>query len=181
MKKTIAAIVLLMLAGLPPVILAAPSPDSGPCAPLPAASAAGFEPLLEKFMNAFCYQKQAWNHDAQVRTSDGVHPYVKVWYSPALWNWLTVSGRQGEVPDGAMLVKEQYVSLTAKLHEWTIMVKDSTGSWDGWYWADLSAPTKPQKPTPPCAEPQISFVGFGLYCHELSRFGAGHAGHLRNH
>src|SRR5262249_50367153 len=43
-------------------------------------------------------------------------------------------------------------------------VKDQTGSWDGWYWADLAAPTKPQKPTRKCAEPQISFVGFGLYC-----------------
>jgi mono/diheme cytochrome c family protein len=61
-------------------------------------------------------------------------------------------------------VKEQYVSLTAPLHEWTIMVKDQTGSWDGWYWADLSAPTKPQVATRACAEPQISFVGFGLYC-----------------
>jgi hypothetical protein len=115
-------------------------------------------------MNAFCYQKQNWQHDAQIRTSDGVHPYVKVWYSPSLWNWLTVDGRQGDVPDGAMIVKEQYVSPTAPLHEWTIMVKDQTGSWDGWYWADLSAPTKAQKPTPACGEPQISSVGFGLYC-----------------
>jgi mono/diheme cytochrome c family protein len=164
MKKLIAALVLLLLVGGPSAMLAASSPTSGPCAPLPAASSAGFEPLLEKFMNSFCYQKQDWQHDAQVRTTDGVHPYVKVWYSPSLYNWLTVSGREGEVPDGAMLVKEQYVSLTAPLHEWTIMVKDSTGSWDGWYWTDLSAPTKPQKPTPPCAEPQISFVGFGLYC-----------------
>jgi hypothetical protein len=115
-------------------------------------------------MNAFCYQKQDWQHDAQIRSSGGVHPYVKVWYSPSLWNWLTVDARQGDVPDGAMLVKEQYVSPTAALHEWTIMVKDQTGSWDGWYWADLSAPTKRQKPTPACGEPQISFVGFGLYC-----------------
>jgi len=165
MKKVIAAIVLmLLLGGRPSPTPAASSPDSGPCAPLPAASSPGFERRLERFMNAFCYQKQNWEHDAQIRTSDGVHPYVKVWYSPALWDWLTVSGRGGNVPDGAILVKEQYVSLTAPLHEWTIMVKDQTGSWDGWYWADLAAPTKPQKPTPRCAEPQISFVGFGLYC-----------------
>jgi hypothetical protein len=164
MKKSIAAIVLLLLMGGRSIILAAESPDSGPCAPLPAASSTDFEPLLEKFMNAFCYRKQNWNHDAQVRTSNGVHPYVKVWYSPSLWNWLTTLNRQGEVPNGAMLVKEQYVSLTAPLREWTIMAKDSGGSWDGWYWADLSAPTKPQVSTPPCGEPQISFVGFGLYC-----------------
>ncbi len=115
-------------------------------------------------MNAYCYQKQEWQHDAQIRSTNGVHPYAKVWYSPTLWDWLTVGNRQGNVPDGAMLVKEQYVNLTAPLREWTIMVKDSTGSWDGWYWADLSAPTKPQKATAACAEPQISFVGFGLYC-----------------
>src|ERR1700689_899698 len=154
MKQLMAAMITLLLLGSPSAIVAAPSTGSGPCAPLPAASSPGFEGLLEKFMNAFCYQKQAWQHDAQVRSSDGVHPYVKVWYSPSFYDWLSVSGRQGEVPDGAMLVKEQYVSLTAPLHEWTIMVKDSTGSWDGWYWADLSAPTKPQKPTRPCAEPQ---------------------------
>jgi hypothetical protein len=162
MKKTVAAMVFLLLICGRSVSVAAPGPD--PCASLPSASSPGFESLLEKYMNAFCYQKQNWQHDAQVRTSDGVHPYVKVWYSPSLWNWLTVSKRQGNVPDGAMLVKEQYVSLTAPMREWTIMVKDSTGSWDGWYWADLSAPTKPQKPTSACAEPQISFVGFGLYC-----------------
>ncbi|HXN87105.1 MAG TPA: hypothetical protein VN867_13615 [Candidatus Binataceae bacterium] len=164
MKQLMAAMITLLLLGSPSAIVAAPSTGSGACAPLPPASSAGFEPLLEKFMNAFCYQRQAWQHDAQVRTSDGLHPYVKVWYSPSLYSWMTVGGRQGEVPNGAMLVKEQYVSLTAPLHEWTIMVKDSAGSWDGWYWADLSAPTKPQKPTLPCAEPQISFVGFGLYC-----------------
>src|SRR5271156_7157589 len=124
-----AGLILLLLVEAPSAILAAPSPTGGSCAPLPAASFPGFEALLEKFMNAFCYQKQAWQHDAQGRSSDGVHPYVKVWYSPSLYNWLTVSGREGEVPDGAMLVKEQYVSLTAPLHEWTIMVKDSTGSW----------------------------------------------------
>jgi hypothetical protein len=60
----------------------------------------------------------------------GVDWINKVWYSPSLWNWLTVGGRQGDVPDDAMLVKEQYVSLTAPLSEWTIMVKDQTGSWE---------------------------------------------------
>src|SRR5262249_11077790 len=117
MKKVIAVIVLTLSphARLP-ATLAAASPDSGPCAPLPAASSPGFEPLLEAFMNAFCYQKQNWQHDAQIRTSDGVHPYVKVWYSPSLWDWLTVSGRAGNVPDGAILVNEQYVSLPPPLH-----------------------------------------------------------------
>jgi hypothetical protein len=59
-------------------------------------------------MNHLCYQKQNWQHDAQVRTSDGVHPYVRVWYSPSLFDWITVKNRTGPVPDGAMVVKEQY-------------------------------------------------------------------------
>lgn len=89
MKKVIAALVLLLLVGGPSAILAAPSPTSGPCAPLPAASSAGFEPLLEKFMNAFCYQKQAWQHDAQVRTTDGVHPFTAKPDAPRdnYWTW----------------------------------------------------------------------------------------------
>jgi hypothetical protein len=130
MKKVLVAIVLLISLRSPSAILAATSSDNGPCAPLPAVSSSGFEPFLEKFMNAFCYQKQNCQHDAEVRTTNGVHPYVKIWYSPSLWNWLTVDSRLGDVPDGAMLVKEQYVSLAAPLSEWTIMVKDQMGSWD---------------------------------------------------
>ena len=122
-------------------------------------------------MNNLCYQKQNWQHDAQVRTSDGVHPFVRVWYSPPLFDWITVKNRTGPVPDGAMVVKEQFQSLTAPLSEWTVMVKDSNLSWDGWYWADLLNPT-PRNPnaTPRpapgggCAEPQVLFNGAGLYC-----------------
>ncbi len=91
-------------------------------------------------MNHLCYQKENWQHDAQIRTSDGVHPYVRVWYSPSLFNWITVKNRQGAVPNGAIVVKEQYVTPSAPLSEWTVMAKDSNLSWDGWYWADLREP-----------------------------------------
>ena len=96
-------------------------------------------------MNHLCYQKQNWQHDAQVRTSDGVHPFVRVWYSPSLFDWITVKNRIGPVPDGAMVVKEQYQGLTDPMFGWTVMVKDSNLSWDGWYWADLLNPT-PRNP-----------------------------------
>lgn len=135
------------------------------CATLPPASSPSFEPKLESFMNAWCYRIENWNHDLNVRTSDGVHPFVKIYYSPALWNWLTTGGRKGDVPDGAMLVKEQYTKITGKQpDEWTIMVKDHTGSFDGWYWADLSAPSTPVTPPPACSEPLFPYVGFGQYC-----------------
>ena len=119
-------------------------------------------------MNDFCYQKQSWQHDPDVRTSNGVHPFVKVWYSPQLWDWLTLHQRSDAVPDGAMLVKEQYQTLTAPLTEWTIMVKDEAGSFDGWYWADLSAPgsgaATTSSSTFDCPEASYPSIGFGEYC-----------------
>jgi hypothetical protein len=152
----------------------APSGSSAPtgvCAPLPPAAEPDFLVHLTPFMNDLCYQKQHWQHDAQVRTSDGVHPYVRVWYSPSLFNWITVKNRVGPVPNGAMVVKEQYQSPTEPMFGWTVMVKDSNLSWDGWYWADLSSPTPRNPnaaPTPlpdgGCAEPQVHFNGAGLYC-----------------
>jgi hypothetical protein len=148
-----------------------PSENAGTCAPLPPAAEPDFLVHLTPFMNHLCYQKQNWQRDAQVRTSDGVHPYVRVWYSPSLFEWITVKNRIGPVPDGAMVVKEQFHGPTDPLFEWTVMVKDSNLSWDGWYWADLVSPTPRNPnatPTPSpgggCAEPQFFFNGAGLYC-----------------
>ena len=129
-------------------------------------------------MSTFCYRAAGWMHDANIRSSDGVHPFVKIWYSPQMWVWMTVEHRQGNPPDGAMLVKEQYTEPTAPLSEWTIMVKDSTASHDGWYWADLSAPgstaasTTPDSgssaqqsnSTPKCLQAVYPSIGFGEYC-----------------
>jgi len=148
----------------------ATSAQNDPCATLPPAADPDFLVHLTPFMNHLCYQKQNWQHDAQIRTSDGVHPYVRVWYSPSLFNWITVKDRQGSVPNGAIVVKEQYVTPSAPLTEWTVMAKDSNLSWDGWYWADLvnPSPRNPNAaPTPVpggCAEPQVLFNGAGLYC-----------------
>jgi hypothetical protein len=138
---------------------------TGACTQLPAVTATDFESRLEKFLNNYCYRRQNWKHDPHVRTTNGVHPFVKIWYSPSLWNWLTVRGRQGDVPNGAILVKEQYPELDAPINGWSIMVKDPAASWDGWYWAALSAPTPSQKitfdPNPPggCAEIPVAQVG----------------------
>src|SRR5487761_1233859 len=72
------------------------------CTALPSASSPDFLIRLTAFMNHLCFQKQTWQHDAEVRTSDGVHPFVKVWYSPSLFSWMTTKDRVGAVPDGAM-------------------------------------------------------------------------------
>jgi hypothetical protein len=139
------------------------------CEPLPPATDPDFLTHLTAFMNAFCYKTENWQHDAQVRTSDSVHPYVRLWYSPALFKWMT-EGRVTNVPDGAMVVKEQYQSLDSPLMGWTVMVKDSKVSWDGWYWGDLVYPSPPNpnalipQPSEGCAEPQVIFNGVGLPC-----------------
>jgi hypothetical protein len=135
-----------------------------PCAALPPASSPGFEPQLDYFLNSLCYQNENWEHDATVRTTHGLHPFVKIWYSPSLWTWLLAGNRTAEIPDGAILVKEQFKTLTSPLMGWTVMVKDRDGSWDGWYWADLLKPAEVQPPTPLCGKPQQLFVGFGLTC-----------------
>ncbi len=141
-----------------------------PCAPLPRASAANFLPRLTTFLNNRCYQKAKWQHDAAVRTSDGVHPFVKVWYSPQVFDWMTVNQRKGAIPNGAIIVKEMYPTLTAPLAEWTVMIKDANLSWDGWYWGELlnPSPLNPNAPPKPprngCAEPKVLLNGAGLYC-----------------
>ena len=81
---------------------AAAALGSPPCAPLPAAASPDFEARLDGFLNALCYQQENWQHDAQVRTTNGLHPFVKVWYSPPLWTWMTAGDRTAQIPDGAI-------------------------------------------------------------------------------
>src|SRR5947209_25663 len=69
------------------------------------------------------------------KVSLGVHPTVKIYYSPKIMKWL-MHDRQGVIEDGAMIVKEQYTppaaqyQLTApeKVSDWTIMIKDAKGA-----------------------------------------------------
>ena len=140
----------------------------GGCEPLPAASTAGFGARLQAFMDALCYR--GWDHDTAVRTSDGVHPWVKVYYSPGMRQWQQAGARDAVIADGAMLVKEQYRTQDAPLTEWTVMVKDKGGSFDGWYWADLVPTSNPQPALgssvgfADCPEPALPASGFGMYC-----------------
>ena len=171
--NTVAYVLLVLLPAAPGLAAKVPrqasaAPVANPCAALPPATDPSFLPRLTDYMNNFCYRKEDWQHDAQVRTSNGVHPYVKVYYSPSMWTWMTTDHRMGDVPDGAILVKEQYPAPDMALTDWSIMVKDHTGAWDGWYWADISAPSNPSPPPSPseggCPEAVYSYTGFGLYC-----------------
>ncbi|HLT36073.1 MAG TPA: hypothetical protein VK034_07300, partial [Enhygromyxa sp.] len=87
--------------------------------------------------------------------SYGVHPAVRIWYSPEIVKWMC-DGREGEIPDGAMIVKEMQAIDPAVLQidpsaecmeivadpatlepsSWTVMVRYAGESHDGWYWAN---------------------------------------------
>src|SRR5271156_714207 len=154
---------------------------AAPCTPLPPATSAAFPARLQAFLDNHCYE--SWTHDPNVRTTDGVHPNVQVYYSHTLWDWLLAGNRQADIPEGAMLVKAQFAPTDPKnpinpqkwkLTDWAIMVKDRDGAWDGWYWADLvpsntppptlPPPAPPEPGGPKCQDAEYPAGGFGQYC-----------------
>ena len=139
--------------------------------PLPNPSDIGakkFEKLLYSFLEQGCYR--SWIADRQIRNtgpfiggkSFGTHNAVKVFYSPEVWDWLKRKNRQGEIPDGAVIVKEMFPSPAKEgstLSAWTVMVKDKKGAYDGWYWSYHAPNYAPDNP-----EIDYPDSGFGLYC-----------------
>jgi len=154
-------------------------PESG--LPLPSsflpARLSEFQAQLKKFLTDGKYRTLKWCEDKTYRDtgpfvngiSYGVHPTVKIYYSPKVIDWLLHKDRSRLIPDGAMIVKEQYSPPAAryqlqppqKINGWTIMIKDSKGSQDGWYWAEIWDAQCVDDNKPPFAYP---YAGFGLYC-----------------
>ena len=88
--------------------------------------------------NCYGVQKQNWPHEADRRSSEGLHsPYVKLWYSPQLYRWMTLRNRQGQIPDGSVVIKEEYDDdvPSSPICFWSVMIRDSNLWWDGWSWA----------------------------------------------
>jgi len=161
-----------------------PAPDLGRPADLPlpsTMSVAAYEEKLFAFLNERQYVKLGWARDKGVRDTGpfindkyyGTHPAVRVWYSPGVMKWL-INGRAGKIPDGEMIIKEQFAppaarhagksedQLGAGLESWTVMVKDSAGAHDGWFWSN---PVKGQCVTDNHQYPfDYPVSGFGLYC-----------------
>jgi hypothetical protein len=111
-----------------------------------------------------------WKHDAQRRTSQKLHDtLIRMWYSPSLFKWMTdqnpLGPRQGPVPDGAIVVKEEFPNETGPEDFWSVMVKDSSLWWDGWYWrvvgTEVGAAAAPAatSATSGCAEPVFATNG----------------------
>ena len=142
-----------------------------------------FESKLFEFLNTRQYAELGWRKDKAVRDTGpfiggryyGTHPVVRVFYSPEIMRWL-VGGRQGSIPDGAMMIKEQYgrpaamhegkneSELWQSLNAWTIMFKDSDGSHDGWYWSNPIKGGKPINNHLYVHNFDHPHSGFGHYC-----------------
>ncbi|HKY43558.1 MAG TPA: cytochrome P460 family protein [Pyrinomonadaceae bacterium] len=162
--------------------------QTSPCAngkesglPLPStflpAKLADFQTQLKSFLTSGKYKNLKWCEDKKLRdtgpfvnnVSYGVHPTVKIYYSPDVIDWLLRKDPNKVIPDGAMIVKEQYTPPAAQyqlkppagINGWTIMIKDSKGSQDGWYWAEIWGSQCIDNNNPPFAYP---YAGFGLYC-----------------
>ena len=154
-------------------------PESG--LPLPSTFLPGklpeFQTQLKSFLTSGRYRTLKWCEDKALRdtgpfvngVSYGVHPTVKIYYSPKVIDWLIKNDPKGLIPDGSMIVKEQYSAPAARyqlqppqrINGWTIMIKDSKGSQDGWYWAEIWDSQCVDDNKPPFAYP---YAGFGLYC-----------------
>ncbi|KMK65731.1 cytochrome P460 family protein [Puniceibacterium sp. IMCC21224] len=134
-----------------------------------------YESALYPFIAERDFAVLGWTRDKSWRdtgpfvlgTSYGVHPAVRIYYSPEVLTWLE-GGRTGAIPDGAMVVKEmvsppsahynEYREMLTFLHpddpakveeemldylrkdgglNWTVMVKDQTISHGGWFFASV--------------------------------------------
>ena len=115
---------------------------------------ASFEKVLYPWLQERVYATlPGWDVDKRVRdtgpfikdTYYGVHPAVRMYYSPSMIKWLR-EGRIGNPPNGSIVVKEMYAAPAIKYHGmsdeqiadslgmWTVMIRDSGATWDGWYW-----------------------------------------------
>lgn len=150
---------------------------------------AAFDIRLRAYMQTGCYRTaQGWKGDSAIR---GTGPYVqwnygthfaavRIWYSPEVVKWLD-GGRQGDIPEGAVIIKEQYqtsglngslkavppacfeymdpnvVTSEKFLSDWSIMIRRPGASKDGWYWVEVYKDM-------PLEKNQYPNGGYGQYC-----------------
>jgi hypothetical protein len=156
--------------------------------PLPNPTEIG-EEKFSLLLNAFLEQGgyKSWKTDLRPRTTGpftvsdtgiaenfGIHgsAAVKVVYSPQVWDWMQ-NGRKGLIPDGGMIIKLLYerdwkdpTRFSEDLTGFSIMVKDSKGSWDGWFYSDGGPLQKPtHKHAATFFDPNAGFAISCINCH----------------
>ena len=167
-----------------------PCPSAQPVPPglklpafIPPGEPVAVERQLLKYLSTLDYRSLGWCRDKWVRdtgpliqgTASIVHPAVHIYYSPEVSNWL-VNGRKGEIPDGAVIIKEQFSPVpAARYHDiaakdlgcsndWTIMIKSPKGAFDGWFWAEVWNGSKPSNSMKFDNPFQYPNAGYGLVC-----------------
>ena len=150
--------------------------EPGQLTDLPAKNAFDFQ--LRTFLRSRVYEEKLnWARDLHWRMtgpyvgefgagkSYGVHPAVRVYYSPEMVVWMC-SDRQSELPNGAMIIKEM-ANIDAQLgivkpddcmripddpkrlpSSWTVMYRTDV-THDRWYWAN---PTMQGDGNPPVSD-----------------------------
>ena len=117
------------------------------------------EQASHNFLRGFKYRDLNWPKDLEVRDTgdwsatgfnghnyNGTHPAVVVYYSPEVYCWIK-NNRKGAIPDGGVIIKEMYAAPANRYKGialedlftpwWTVMIKDSRASVDGWYWLSI--------------------------------------------
>jgi hypothetical protein len=141
-----------------------------------------YERQLYAFLDARQYEKLGWVKDKGVRDTGpfiagaayGTHPAVRIFYSPEVYDWLKAGRPEDQlIPDGAMIIKEMYTppavryggmtdaEIDKAVSGWTVMVRDSSGSKDGWFWAYYAPGEEVDTNKYPFNYPN---AGFGQYC-----------------
>jgi hypothetical protein len=150
-----------------------------------------YQEELYDFLGNLRYRRLGWRRDKGIRDTGpylngqyyGTHPAVRVYYSPEVIDWL-IGGRQGGIPDGAIIIKEMYPPPAARYDgvaerdlpkpNWTVMTRDRAGSVDGWFWSYFdSNPTGADPPIPqapdshefPFRYPDSDFGSYCVRCH----------------
>jgi hypothetical protein len=156
-------------------------------APLPLPSSVLPNEMMQFQQHVFDYLNSGgylnWCKDKGVRdtgpyinnTNYGTHQAVKIYYSPEMMKWL-MSDRKKPIPDGVWIIKEQYkppaaryegmneaelAKAFAEAKDWAIMIKDSKGAKDGWYWGEFYTGMSFDETAYPF---NYQNAGFGQYC-----------------
>jgi len=148
---------------------------------LPPGEPVDFEKQVLKYLSTLEYRTLGWCEDKWVRDTGPflngaaaiVHSPVHIYYSPEVSTWL-LGGRNGAIPDGAVIIKEQFSPAPAARYrdippdslgcsnDWTFMIKNSAASRDGWFWGEVwNSTTFPMDFTNQFQYPN---AGYGLYC-----------------
>src|SRR6202163_3023699 len=131
--------------------------------------------------NLYPYRRLGWCVDKYVRDTGpyvhgqyyGTHAAVRIYYSPEMMTWLR-NGRHGVPADGAVIITEQFNPTRAaryeglhdahlQPHDWTVMIRRTGASHDGWFWAEVYTKTAENRPMT-FGGTQYPNAGFGLYC-----------------